>query len=310
MGLDATSDRLELNTEKLDVTPALIPDEILPRLDWLRAHHFLPTPPEKVIINTHAELAAQITSPHVNLDLLSQHLSSLQTTRGEAARVEPPLITLDFYEINRTNLFTNRLRLYFQAGLLVSTRAIIADLQPRNPMPWLQGDFSANARSELIFLTRNDEDPENSLDSFFSRNQTIDVIILKLLKRINFGEELMWDHRRAQSQTQIDLTQTQSVLGMGPYIALCLQEVYIHPLSNPLTAKQATKQILPLLSDSSRLTRDYQVGSPQFKIELEAKGDDNQIIAADLAAKIFAPHGIFRKAGLSFALSLHRKVTI
>jgi len=226
--LGKTSDRLYLRLEETDVEPAVIPNYAIRDLRYLREIGLLPASSASVIINTHHEVAIDFLSSPMESD----SFLSLKLSDGTPITLEPALQTLDFYLILPG--LTQRLRFYYQDGKLCSRRVITAVDKTSEGIYLCDGRIKA--RPECVFVLREDGPSEsvgfdffqNSLSFLARQSQPVEsqvTMVAKKIQRGHFGEERMWDHRRAVNNYNQDLTKSESIIGMGPYLSVSYQEL-------------------------------------------------------------------------------------
>jgi hypothetical protein len=265
-----------------------------------------------------------ILTPHTtDKDLLHSVIpiiNKLKTINHDPLKIEPSLDTLDFYVLNRKQGYSQRLRYYFQNGLLYSSRIIVADIQNRAPITWSYQKKTILARSEYIYVIRHDVTPnsarvsyDNNTSHFFTSHDSVYAVVYKNIIRGNFGR--IWDHRDAvyvdRRGSVIDATKQKSVIGMGPYINFLLQRVSKFIPETKVPTKDVLPLVAHLISGSlSPKTLFTQLSSSdyiqQYRIELECKDkkyhQDGAYICSQLEYNL-------AKAHIPFAVASSRKIS-
>lgn len=322
--LEKSSDRLHLVHDKEH--PAMVPRYAVNRIGELRQLHILPHDSKYVIVNTHGELAIDIApSSEEDFTRLFSLIfdGGLSLSNGKTIVKEPEVETIDFYVLKPELNISERLRCYFQGGKYTANRTIVADLQDRKNIEWHAGDYKVEARSECVFILRESgkgnavKDFENNWKDFFSRNKSITHIVYKKLHRGNFGEECIWDHRNAYCKSGssiIDITQEESIIGMGDFISFSGQCVSKHQFSRRKSYGEFA-ELSEVLKRSLISPRDFyqsltgDTGSRAFRIEVEARGEKFKPETAYLAKQLLDQDGFLSRAGVPYSVSQDRKIS-
>ncbi len=223
--IETTSDRLHLNLD----TATEIPLAVITQLRYLRSHQIILEPPSITIVNTHAECSMNLETEIPIETIAAYAAGKIQTTDYRTMKIEPALETLDLYALDEQTQTTQRLRFYLQDGTCVSTRIITTGLSQTQEDEWIHENSCIKARSECVLVQRDDMPETDLVGKWIGWRYDSYVAVHKKVLRANFGIERMWDHRsvfyKDQKNQVVDATSEESVLGMGPYIAVSFQDI-------------------------------------------------------------------------------------
>ncbi|WKZ30827.1 MAG: hypothetical protein QY318_03185 [Candidatus Dojkabacteria bacterium] len=322
--LEKSSDRLHHIHDAAH--PAFVPRYAVDKIDQLRSMQILPQDGQFVIVNTHGELAIEISpqseQEFINLvDIVFDNGLALRD--GKKIVKEDEIETIDFYVLNSELQISERLRCYFQNGKYSANRIIVADLGDRDNISWTSENYQVTVRSECVFVLRESSTGdklksfEKNWKEFFGRNREITHVVYKKLNRGNFGESFIWDHRNAYSKSgdmKVDLTSSRNILGMGDFISFSGQRVLKHHFPMKMAYEQFADLGEVLKRSSISPLKFYQYLSKEdrnqtFRIEVEARGRRARLETAHIAKQLLDNEGMLRNANIDFTVTKDRKIS-
>ena len=322
------SEGFRVRVKESGVEPAQIPKWAARKCGLLRSAGYLPTLPEPVIINTHQELVVSVMSAGVPLGKAVEIGRGLKLTNGTDIEMEPEGETVDFYQLGLDYGITRRMRCYLAGGGVRSVRIIVADVERRPQKEWRCDGFAVAARSDGVYVVREDmasgqDLGEGKIQVLTKRmakpeeKSGIAVVVYKRVVKGNFGRVSMWDHRRAvleQGKFAEDATESLGIWGMGPYIVVAVQEVWMHHpdggipfdempnVLGKLAAGVAEKCFRDLVSK-----REWNQ-TKMIRFEIECRGKQWEREGAEVARQLVGPAGLLDRAGWEYELVKKRKV--
>lgn len=305
-----------------NLPPDFIPESYMKTIDELRSQGWISKKPVMAIINYHSEAALEIQGTGANIDL-AKVLKSVHTSNRSKVLFNPSMESVDFYVIDNGNKVSQRLRISFLGGQVHSCRTItIVGNHPEIEVLERDGE-SFSLRKECVFIEREDMQRQNQntqefrrfVEDFFEKhkkgNRQIHAVVSKSSRYAKVPDDMDWHHVKAvKKDTGADLTNTESIYGMSPYLNLVIQEV-IKALDLERSSIDFVKKIALYLLNGQYSPEAFIVdnlGENHQKIkriELEYRGDQLKREAVHLLHQITSA---LKQSNLSFEQIRHRKI--